>query len=120
MGGTNTPATDVTILDGVLYASIYFETSTPTARIDAFDPNNISVGPIDTFGSYSSEPIIDQFFGPHNFLATMNNKLTVMDFDSFNGMGSRLVSFNDIQGTGWRPFGSSGSSVNMFMFYQPQ
>ena len=103
------------ILDGTLYASIVYGTSDD--RVEAFDADTLLHVPgTFSFGSYKESPLpseIGKFVGPHKFLATLNDNLTIMDY---NVTVSRLVSFDDISGSGWITFGSSGIGDNQFMF----
>ncbi len=115
LGAVGTPAMDVTILNGILYATVSYRTS--VARIESFDPDTLlhTASPY-SYGTYSSAPsAAGEFAGPHNFLATMNNNLTIMDSNADNLL-SRIVSVDDITGTGWKIYGAYGSSEGQFIF----
>jgi hypothetical protein len=62
------------------------------------------------------------FYGPFRFTATLNRKLYILDFyDRFGNPDiddhSRLVSIEDIVGTGWETYGQTGSAVGEFSFF---
>ncbi len=86
------------------------------AQIFKFNPEDLSVGPVESYGALNpGSSNVGDFYGPHNFLATMNNHLTIMDFESGNSF-SRLVSFDDITGKGWQSYGNFGIGDGEFVF----
>ncbi len=112
------PVMGVTILKGVLYASVIYVTN--PVQIRALDPATLApVSGLVPLGQYSASPtVVGDFFGPHFFLAKMNNTLTFMDFDDYNVIGSRLVSFDNINGDNWKTYGSIGIGDGNFSFIQ--
>jgi len=56
-----------------------------------------------------------EFFGPRVFLAVLNRKITLVDSD--NTYGHCIVSMDDMQGSGWSEYGSSGSGEGQFYFF---
>lgn len=113
---------DITISNGELYATITISSTGTTARIEKFDPNTL----LHPTGQFSFGQWVNggtgtlaawDFLGPYNFLATMNNELTMIDYQSYNGYTARLVSFNVLDGSEWTTFGSYGSAEDQFTFF---
>ncbi len=57
-----------------------------------------------------------QFYGAHRFIAILNKKLTIVDDDS-GSTNDKLVSIDDINGTGWTTLPTSGDGQTFFTFY---
>jgi hypothetical protein len=58
------------------------------------------------------------FYGPYRFLAIRNDSLIIIDdYNIGNTNYDKLVSINDILGTGWTTYGSSGSGTGQFSFF---
>ena len=68
---------------------------------------------IDSFPGPSTNP----FYGPETFVAVLNRKFAVIDENYSVLFKDRLASFDDMSGTNWTTFGSSGSGLNQFDFY---
>ncbi len=113
-GGVAGTINDITILNGELYAT----KSGAGIQIEKFDPSNITVGPVGSFGtSGTGGTTAGEFYGPHNFVAILNKKLTIIDGTDYF---ARLVSFSDIDGTNWETYGSwdnAGNGVGVFKFF---
>ncbi len=109
---------DMLLLENRLYVSIGGGDPNTVARIEKFDLDLNHASGTFSLGSYADDPTGEkQFAGPGKFLATMNDTLTVMDGNtSGNNLDSRLVSFDNIAGDDWKPFGSYGSGYFHFMF----
>ncbi len=101
---------DITITNGELYAT----KSGGTARIDKFD---LDLNFIGSYGTSGAEGVEGKFVGPHNFIAVMNKKLTIIDGADY---AAQLVSIDNIDLPNWETYGSwdnSGNSVGFFKFY---
>jgi len=112
--GLMEPVIDITILNKVLYAS---KTYSPTvARIEAFNPDTLlHISGTNYYGSYNGNPSNPgEFIGPRNFIATMNDHLTIIDTNSSSF--SRIVSLEDLSESGWKTYGSHGSGTEQFDF----
>ena len=60
----------------------------------------------------------DTLYGPHRFLATLNNKITIIDEDEFSTLETeRIVSFSNISGSDWESFDPSQVGETQFDFY---
>jgi len=61
------------------------------------------------------------FYGAQHFIAGRKNSLIIMDKGSWGTIAlinvDRLISIEDITGSGWISFGTSGSALNQFNFY---
>jgi len=73
---------------------------------------------VDSFSGPGSDP----FLGPERFVAVLNKKITVVDqpHDQYGNQlstNARLVSFGDMTGAGWTPYGSFGTGQSQFEFY---
>jgi hypothetical protein len=66
--------------------------------------------------SLPAAPKPGEFYGPRLFVATLNRKITVIDED--DQLTDRLVAFDDMEGLNWVTYGSSGSGVGQFGFFQ--
>ncbi len=93
-------AGDVVVLNGKLYISAYDN------KVYQMDPLTLAsfTGSLTGYGS-------DVFKGSCNFVATVNDHLTLID----NFIGSpnvgRIISFNDISGSGWKAYGTYGTGT---------
>ena len=58
-----------------------------------------------------------KFYGPHRFAAILNEKITIIDDDSFTSNNDKLVSMDDINGTGWATLPTSGDGQSLFYFF---
>ena len=58
-----------------------------------------------------------QFYGAHRFVAILNKKLTIIDDDDLSSANDKLVSIDDINGTGWTTLPTSGDGQSLFTFY---
>ncbi len=67
---------------------------------------------VDSFSGPASDP----FLGPERFVAILNKPITVID-EGGSGGPDRLVSFNDMTGAGWTPYGSHGGGPGQFVFF---
>lgn len=115
-GGPSFTVRDLTILNGELFVTL----NNPLgSQIEKYDVENISNGSIASFGTHNTGGAESEFYGAYNFLATQNNRLTVIDyfFDGGSLYYARLVSFNDIDGSEWTTFGSYGSAEDQFTFF---
>jgi hypothetical protein len=113
----NDGVSDITILNDEVYATINWGSS--GARIEKFDLNTLdhTTAPF-SYGTFSVNPTnAGEFLGPYNFLATMNDKLTMIDYYNPEVPFARLISFDDILGTGWTEYGSFGIAVGEFVFF---
>lgn len=69
---------------------------------------------VDSFAGPASDP----FYGPERFIAILNRPIVVVDeYGNYPTNLDRIVSFDDMTGTGWTVFGSSGSSIDQFQFF---
>ncbi len=116
------PGESYTLNDVVYYNNSVIVSSNNTetggAQILRFDPSDVSAGPSDSYGllnSGSNSNASGDFGGPHTFLATMNDHLTLIDYDS-GGSVSRIVSFDDMTGSGWAVYGTYGTGKGQFRF----
>jgi hypothetical protein len=57
------------------------------------------------------------FYGPRRFLAIRNDSLIIVDDYTIGTDLDKLVSMNNMLGSGWNPIGSSGGGVGEFMFF---
>ncbi len=55
------------------------------------------------------------FYGPRNFVAILNDEITIMD-DVLVSL-DKLISMNDMAGSFWKTYGSSGTGEGFFRFY---
>jgi hypothetical protein len=102
--------TDITILNNELYAT----KTGGVAKIERFD---LELNLLDSYGSSGSEGVEGEFVGPHNFVAVMNKKLTIIDGTDY---AAQLVSIDDINGTNWATYGSwdnTGDGTGVFKFF---
>ena len=61
----------------------------------------------------------DYFSEPSRFVAILNRKFYILD-DGYNNPdvnSDRIISFDDIGGTGWAPYGANGTGDGQFQFY---
>ncbi len=73
------------------------------------------------YGEYapSTDTNKGMFYGPRRFAATINRKLTIID-DSDTGDYDKLISMDNIAGTGWQTFpegNDSGQEYFQFYYY---
>jgi hypothetical protein len=65
-------------------------------------------------------PNAGEFLGPHRFVAILNKKITVtdeLDNSDYDDV-ERLVSFEDMDGTGWDTFDPSEIGESAFSFFE--
>ncbi len=113
IGGTAGSLNDITIQNGYLYAL----NNSGVAKIEVFDPDDLTAGPMDSYGTSGSTGTKGEFVGPHIFAAVLNKKLTIVDGTDYS---AQLVSFDDILGTNWETYGSwdnSGNGTGVFKFF---
>jgi hypothetical protein len=80
---------------------------------------------VDGYGdpSPSADNVVGNFYGPKRFVGILPKKLVILDERSTNEppfpiwLGDRLVSIEDLNGTGWQTYGTTGSGVGQFNFY---
>ena len=53
------------------------------------------------------------FYGPTRFVAILNRKITLIDEDDSFATYSKLVSINDMNGTGWETYGRYNNTVGL-------
>ena len=77
---------------------------------------------LDSFGDTAgdpSDPGDSEFLGPHRFVAILNEKITVTDEYEYDySTTDRLVSFDDLDGSGWDSFDPSEVSESVFSFFE--
>ncbi len=56
------------------------------------------------------------FYGPYRFVAVLNDKITIVDDDQGDN-ADKLVSMDDINGSNWQTYGSTGSGIGLFNFF---
>lgn len=59
----------------------------------------------------------DQFYGPWRFVAILNKKIFIADDGHDSPNIDRIIAFDDINGTNWTTYGSSGDGDYQFNFY---
>jgi hypothetical protein len=69
---------------------------------------------VDSFAGPGGDP----FHGPERFVAILNKKITLIDEFASSPDFDRLASFGDMNGAGWQTFGSTGTGVDQFMFFE--
>jgi hypothetical protein len=104
---------DVLVRDPYLYLIDNF-------KILRLDPSDLIKDPSSQFGkpddgSPPENP--EEFYGPRQFMAIINDKFTIIDEEDFVSK-NRLVSFDDDPlGNDWETYGSTGSGQHQFSFY---
>lgn len=78
---------------------------------------------VDSFGDQAGDPenpTQDEFLGPHRFVAIVNRKITVIDeFDDMDVNDvERLVSIDNLSGSGWDTFDPSEVEQSAFGFFE--
>ncbi len=130
--GKFTPATSTIALSGTAYT---IATGTPwgirfqspniyVANLAGSVNNNIiqfdtSLTRLSGFGTnVSTGTSTGQFYGPRKFVAIRAKELIIVDDDETFGVNAdKLVSIDDILGTNWTTYGSSGNATGSFAFY---
>jgi hypothetical protein len=107
-GATDLPW-DVLYYKGTIYVASVI--SQNIVRLDT-DLAGITGGPL----AADPDNLDDIFYGPRRFVGINKDKIIVID-DSDMDNSDRLVSFSDIDGTGWVSYGSYGSGVDQFIFF---
>jgi hypothetical protein len=79
----------------------------------------ISLVKIGGYGDTTEDTVSTQgaFFGPHRFIAQLNDEYTVFDENQYVP-NARLVQFSDLTGSGWSLFGSIGSDPGDFIGFE--
>jgi hypothetical protein len=75
---------------------------------------------VDSFGNavaVPASPVPNEFYGPKRFVAILNKKIYVTDEEEFTMSYARIVSFDNINGSNWLPYGSYGFGGGQFQLY---
>ena len=91
-------------------------------------PNNFKILQLDTnlqyvpgYGTqvtpFATNTNPGMFYGPRKFLAIRNDSLIIIDDIPTGTDIDKLISIQDIAGTGWTTYGTEGKGVGQFMFY---
>jgi len=72
-----------------------------------------------TTALYAPDMAQGHFYVPKRFVAILNKKITIMDdnSDGIEGALDKLVSMDDITGSNWETFPTSGDGQSLFSFY---
>ena len=74
----------------------------------------------DHFFSYPSDPdnpTANEVYFPQRFVAILSDKITFIDEETGPPTVDRIVQTNDINGNGWKTYGSTGNGIGQFYFY---
>lgn len=112
-------AWDVLVKDELVYMANY--NGFDEYQIMRFDKN---LQLLDNFGINAAahdrlaSPLEKDFLGPHRFVAILNKKITIIDENGGSADTERLVSFEDMEGTGWDTFEPNGTTQSAFEFFE--
>jgi hypothetical protein len=96
---------DVTVQGGFVYT-----TQKPISGLYRIVQSDLNLKPI----GESTGPAADPFYGPRRFVAILSKRITFID--EMSG-ADRLVTINNIDGTGFQTYGSTGLGQDQFQFY---
>ena len=107
---------DVMVRDNEVFV-LSFSAPDPGTAVYKLDT---SLSVIDSYGRTETDGSADEpgeFWGPRRFVATLNRKITIADWRELPlPKKARLVSLDDLDGSGWQTYGIYGSSVGEFHF----
>ncbi len=113
---TETEPWDVTVNGSVIYVANFLGNDG-----ELITSYNLSLAFLAGYGEYATATDTNKgmFYGPRRFVATLNRKLTIID-DSDFGDFDKLISMDNIAGTGWQTFpegNDSGQEYFQFYYY---